>query len=551
MTDENKTPLAQEAEEQEPDALERFLGREQEPVDKTTGGRLKNRMWLIIAAAVVVVLVGVLLTVGQLSPAEDDSSAAKPAEINLSIDDEGEHQAEVVVEEKSGEPQQNGSGTLLSYAVADIARIDVENESGSFTVLSETPTAVNEDGEEQSEATVYTLVGYEEFALQDGMADAVANDASVVGFSSIIDTSGELSDYGLDSPRARVEVTYTDGTTCVIRIGSDAAADAGAYIAFGSSDTVYLAAKDSVDSFLYGVLDLISLEITEAAADTDSSELIRAEISGEHYRDRIVMEKNTDTALRSGYLVTAPRYMAADSVESADIAGAVRGLYAEQVACVNPSQSQLEGYGLDKPYAKITAEYADTTVRLSASAPGDDGTVYLLNPEKKVIYVIGLGAVEWANTSLNKLSPETMLDINLEAVSAISMEVDGKRYDITVNTTTESVENDEGEVEDVTTTTAYAGDKRLDDESFAVFFQNLNAIKLTDGESGGGSVWCTVTLRYTTGRSDDVVQIYRADGSRLPAALNGESMDSVYKSTINKLVDCVDDLINGRKVTSF
>lgn len=72
----------------------------------------------------------------------------------------------------------------------------------------------------------------------------------------------KLADYGLDKPRDTVTVTYTDKTKAIIYVGDDAPQNAGTYIKFGSNDTVYLVAKDSVSAFDYGLTDLIVLQST-------------------------------------------------------------------------------------------------------------------------------------------------------------------------------------------------------------------------------------------------------------------------------------------------
>ncbi len=544
--DEKRTTTPSVSPADETDALESFLQREQ-PTEQQN--KSKRKLWLILAAAGVIVLAGVFVLLSVL-PDSTSQSEPKTAEMALSVDDEGEHQAQPVPDEH-GEVLTDVSGTLLSYAVADIARIDVKNESGSFSVLSQTPTVVDENGDEVTDATVYTLVGYEDLALQDGVADDVANDASVMGFDTIISTKGDLSDFGLDDPRASVTVTYTDGTAARLRIGDVAAADAGTYIAFGDSDIVYLSSNDAVDAFLYSVLDFMTLEVTAAADDTDSSIARTIELSGTRYHDTIVLESNCDDALNSDYLMTEPKRMQADAVESADIAGDIRGLYAEAAVYVNPDTATLASFGLDHPYARVRAKYADTTVTLIASAPDDSGAVYLMKAGGRVIYTIQLGAVEWANTDISKLIPETVLDLNMEAVSGITVRTGSDSYDITVVTSTESVENDDGETEDVTTTNAYVGDEQLDFEHFSVFFQNLNGVQITDPDASSGSgTLCTVTIRFSTGREDMTV-MFADGGSKVSATLDGLTLGAVYKNTVSRLIAAADDLVNGRTVTSF
>ena len=125
----------------------------------------------------------------------------------------------------------------LYHITADITKIDVENMGGTFTVKSSTP---------EGEATVYTIEGYEDQELQSGVADEIANNCADLQFTEVVSAGGELKDFGLDEPRATLTVKFTDDTHAVIRVGSDAAGELGAYIAFGSADTVYLCITDTV-----------------------------------------------------------------------------------------------------------------------------------------------------------------------------------------------------------------------------------------------------------------------------------------------------------------
>lgn len=522
------------------DALESFLHREQEqkPLKKPSKMN-RNVLILIIAVAAVALLVGAYFIIRNLPVAQSTQDNYIEAEMSATVDEAGVHQADVVTDD--GEMRQNGVGTLLGYTPSQIEEINVENTAGTFTVTAHTP-----DGE----ATEYALAGYENYPMQEGIADAVANDAAYLAFSKVASADGALSDFGLSAPRATVRVKYTDGTSAMIRVGNEAAAEAGVYVAFGDKSTVYLVESDSVDSFFYSALDFISLAVTDAAEDADTSEFSTLTISGTHYPDDIVIEPNTDEAINAAYVVVSPKKMFADNVESYDIAGSIRGLYAEEVICVAPSGGQLSSYGLQKPYARIKAVYPDTTVTLMASAPGDDGLVNLYNPDKNIVYTIQVGAVTWASTDIKALTPETVLDINKEAVKGITVKTGGKSYSIDVTTVTEQVENDEGEYEDITTTTATCGDTRLSPENFGIFFQNITDMKnlgMTDSTAEKEAV--VITVSYTTGRKKDTIGVYTSPSSTYPLALNGEIIGAVSKSYAEKLITSTEALVKGESLS--
>lgn len=533
------------------DALESFLSRSTAP---EKGGKAPKKKKLsrgaiaLIIAIIVVAILSCVIVIVLNQPAvpavseEDDRTVAKPAEIAPTVDEKGEHQAQVETDAE-GEIEQNGYGELLSYTPSQIVKIDVENTAGSFTVNASTP---------EGGATVYTLTGFEGYDLKEGMADAVANDAAALSFTTVASVGGKPADFGLDKPRATVTVAYDDNTRAVIRVGSEADGGAGTYVTFGDSDDIFLADNESVDSFLYNVLDLISYEITTKAESVEDDAFSVIELTGTHYPDPITLVPNTDEAFKNSYCLTSPYEMFADNFEGNDISGSIRDLFAESVVCVNPSDAQLQSFGVADPYAAVHAVYPDAEFNLCCSAPTDDGLVNLYNPDKGIIYTVRLDALGWANTDLDQLLPKIVIELNKTAVSAIDVKTSDASCSMTVKTKTETVTNDSGDEEEVLTTEAYLGGKPLPEVSFAVFFQNLNGMNnLGQVTDPGNTVIYEAKISYTTGRADDVLTLYDNGGRSCPAALNGVLIGSVSKSYATALQQDVADLNSGKTPDSL
>ncbi|WP_407383047.1 DUF4340 domain-containing protein [Ruminococcus sp.] len=526
------------------DALERFLSREQEEKKPSKPPVKKSRKTLFIilgAIAVVAILIVVLILVRNQNKKADETAATE-AEITANVNADGVHEASVALDE-NGKLVKDGAGTLLSYATADIRKIDIENQNGSFTVTSTTSG---------DEATVYKIVGFEDFALQDGVADNIASHTATLSFTRVIAVDAKLADYGLDQPRATVKATFGDNTSAIIRVGAEAAAEAGTYLSFGTSDTVYLVPSENVADYLTSVNQFISLSITETNEDPQNAEFSALTISGSHFDKPITLAPNADEAIEVQYLVTEPVQMFANAVEASDIAGNVRGLYAESVVCVNPSENQLASYGLDQPYATVKATYPDTQITLSASAPDDKGIVNIYNPDKKVIYTIQLAAVCWAKTSVELLLPENPLPAKLKFVDSIDFSAGSAEYAIDVTTKTETVTGDDGADQEVNTSTAACNGKDLKTDDFNVFFQNLNSIKNQGAaQSDGGSKVMSVTLHYTTDRAADTLDVLSGDHSQYVLSLNGSTIGTVSKAYIGSLIEGADNLIAGNPVAGL
>ena len=173
----------------------------------------KNVKTLIVVGVAAVLLVGIMLLLIFLPNGDSDSTATYDEGIDMSasVDKDGVHQVKINTNEK-GEIKNNSYGTLIEYVPAEISKIQVENKSGSFEIESETPT--DENG--NTEATVYTIKGFEDFDLQTGAPDSIANAAAQLDFSKVVSMDkSRAADFGFDDPRATITVTYTDKTKAV------------------------------------------------------------------------------------------------------------------------------------------------------------------------------------------------------------------------------------------------------------------------------------------------------------------------------------------------
>ena len=540
-TTENTIELDNEEQDENDSALNSFLSREQEEKKTKPAGKRKPILILIIALAAVAILVTLLIVLRSHPPKGEDTNTA--AELSLQVNEDGVHEAKIAVDE-NGKIEQNGTGSLLTYVPSQIKKIDVENQDGSFSVTAETPSG---------EATVYKLVGFEKYPMQEGVADEIAKHCSEINFTRIIEANANLADFGLDEPRATAKVTYTDDTSSIIRVGNDAAGGAGTYITFGSSNDVYLVNSTDVESLLYSVNQFISLSITDTMPDSENAQFSKATISGTRYDDDIVLVPNKDESIEASYLLQEPLSVPANAIEANDVAGNIRGLYAEAVVCVNPSDDQFASYGLSKPYAQVNASYPDADITLQSSAPKDDGIVYVYNPDKDVIYSIQLAAVCWAKTSVELLMPETPMNARLRYIDEISFSAGDTDFTLNVKTDVKTMTDDNGNEQETADSTATYNGKDLNTDDFNVFFQNITMIKnLGAAESGGKDKVMTVTFRYTTDRSADTLTVYSgSDSSKYIMEYNGNTIGTVSKSYISSLIEGADNLIDGKAVAGL
>ncbi|MBQ2152813.1 MAG: DUF4340 domain-containing protein, partial [Clostridia bacterium] len=305
----------------------------------------KTTKTIIIALSSVAVLTGVLLLVKFVVPenvGEDTSSAS--------------------VETVTGEEHIH----LISYVPADIKQIDVENETGRYTLLSDTPktetTASDGTTSYLTDATVYTLVGYEDMELLLGSPDGLAADCAAVTAVKKVNDGSAKADFGFDSPRAVVTVTYQSGEKRTITLGNDADADKGAYIMLDGDENVYLAESDSVDGYLMGAMEMLTTDIGKAATEDSENVFTKMVFGGSLFGEDIVLEYNDNKAYSQSYVITSPDQTMANEETVTYMVNNVRSLTATKVIAVSPEEEKIAEYGLDKPYVTVEAEFPDISV---------------------------------------------------------------------------------------------------------------------------------------------------------------------------------------------
>lgn len=559
MSDEikNTEALIEDDKEYE-DILEKF----ETPKDSSSSPKKKNThiKALVIAVIAAVVLIGagallIFLPNGD-KPNEINGSAAVKNDVKNNV-----HEVNVKTD-SNGKIKENGKGELVKKYPADITRIDVKNQSGSYSISSYTPKKKTKETDpktgkkkEKTEATVYKLIGYEDFKLQDGIADEVANACAALEFNSVSseDASSNLADFGFDKPRAEVTVTYSDKTKSIFKVGKDAAQNLGTYVMFGSGKSVFLCDKDKVAKFLYDKNKYISLTINENASDNNSGEVNSLTLSGSKFKRNITLKPNPDTKhVAASNILTAPIEAYADDSEASTVTGAIRGLFAESVAALNPSPSKLSSCGLTNPYVKLNAVYPDTTENLLVSKPDSKGNCFLMKSGGKIVYKIASSSIPWVNTSEKKLISNYVFNPELSGLKKMSVSFGKDVYDFDIKTTETKSTDDNGEETSTTdTSTSYKGEK-LDEGNFETFFKNAalltKAEKYAKAKSGKPAL--TIKYTYTSGRNPDTVAFYKS-GSKYIACVNSKPVGTVYSNYIEKLISQTPKVAKDEEVKTF
>ena len=287
----------------------------------------------------------------------------------------------------------------------------------------------------------------------------------------------------------------------------------------------------------------MDLNINKTADTTENNDASSIAISGSGFDSEIVLKPNKDGKNAASFVMTSPSSGYANESEASLISGGIRGLYADSVEMVDPSDDQLKKLGLSSPHAKITAVYPDTTVKLIGSKPDGDGKVYIMTDGGKVVYKLSSEKAAWTATSYEKLLSDYVISPKMDSLSAVSVKTD-KTYDFSLETKTSTKTDDQGSETTSTTTTVQYNGKDIDLGKFTTYYDDLSLIKLSEkkSKSFSGSPEISVTYTYSDGTTDKA-EFYSAGNEFYTAVLNGKAVGSCYKADVVRIKNNIKDVI--------
>ena len=527
---------------------------------------------LIIGIAALAVIVAVLVAVIIIPAAKGNTSANNSSgELDYGIDmnqtllENGLHDV-IINTNDDGEIENNSYGTLLAYTPSQIEKLVMKGEGGNYTFHVETPV---KDGKTQE--TIYTLEGFEDYDIAEIQPSLLASTVCNIEFVKVADFGGKnASEYGFDNPRAEATVYYTDGTYSVVKLGDSAPGGDYSYLQFGESETVYVVLSDNVKYMLFDFTELFSTSINSEYTTVSDDSFDKIILGGTHLEKEVVLEKNTEGVLFNTYLITSHKGLTASNTEGSAVMGSIKSLTAESVVCVNPTDKQLEEFGLKKPYATVKTNYLSEegydaqgnkldgtevilSVSLLASEADKEGKVYMMEEKGRIVYKIAASSVPWATTTMEKLYSEYILYPNYSAVESVEITIDSKKYKFELSTEEVVSVADDGSTANVTEPRVSLDSKAVDPDQFWILYQDLVFM-----ESGGHDSKLETTgeilkikYNYLSDRKADTVVLKSTGSQKVVATVNSAHAGYIYNTYAQDLVKNIVTLAKGGEISAI
>lgn len=484
------------------------------------------------AIALVVLIVALVATIKLVGPAEEESSSS----VNSAL---------------------FGDSVYLNEGkkVADLTAVTFKNSRGTYTVekIDDTNFMIDELKETPYDSAKINGIG--NFAAAFYASDTASKDENV-----------DLSLYGLNEPRAEITATYADGTEFTLLLGNDAPSNRGVYGKLPDSNTVYVFNHADVDPFLKEFTYLMSAEIapdyegyaygyfkgmTVSGSDIGTDKPIVVDVQAQDEDDAL--------AAIGSMVLSSHNNALANSEYVADVLNTIFPMNAEEIVSVNPSDDELENYGLINPSVSIDLKYTDddnNDLALTISAGKVSGSsVYVTNEKKNIIYKVKNSTADtsWTNVNYIDIQNKLFLIPLLKNLSSIELVANGEEYLFEVFPYETTDRNGDPK-------TAYnytCNGEEVDSKNFAKFYQvmiGMRKDRLTTADSiPSGEPTVKATYHYADSSvEDEVIEFYpSADSDRhCIAVVNGYMEFDTLASHIDKLIDDIQNLLDGKEINT-
>lgn len=492
----------------------------------------------IIGLGVAVIVLGGGLTALMLTePKENENS-----ESNISASEESsETYGEGILllkDEKAGDSE----GLIKSLIVKnDGNRIEVE--------MDKAPT-------EDSSAT-YTLTEYKDIPLNTALVGTLANNAVHMVTGAIVDEDcTDLAKFGLDKPKAEVEVKFQTGTEKTLKVGNDAPANSQTYVMLDGENTVYTVDTSYVANYSKNVFDFVEMTMLAEPPEDSYPKINSLKIEREDIDYDILLEydKSSDDGKYSGgtsatHVMVEPTDAYLTVERSEDITNGMFGLRADGIYAVHCNEATVAEAGLKEPFCRVTMDCDDGNnyVLLLSEPFNDDNNkkcCYAMFEGGSVIYIVDTENAKWCTVMPIDITSRIMIGSYVWNITDLSIETADTSEEFIIEAKDKNAENNKAVDFNVTRNGEVFDSERY--RQFYGFLINASAEEFAlDAEIPDTAP--VVSVEYTDSYMKKTVKIEFYDNTAMTAliAVDGKSKYICSKSYVDTLIENIKRIGTG------
>lgn len=445
---------------------------------------------------------------------------------------------------------------LISKTSSDVTSMKVTNKNGSYT-LTPLPTGTVGSSSASSSSLNFTVKELEGCPVNTDSTNAVVQNGFSLGAMKNIGQVKNMSDYGLTSPQATVEVTYKDGSTFGYKIGNATASNTGAYYMCGlNSDNVYVVAVDNgiLQNAAYFVKKEMLAITPDASASSSSdsqqqNDFQKITLTGKNFPKETVIQPQSDGMPT----IVAPAKYEVDAQNVANMEGVLSTLTADSAVVARPDAAALTKYGFDNPTVKavFTANKKEnhTLILGGKSSKG----YYAMVDNVNVIYEVTSDNVS-ALTSMTLFNLRSKLIFlpNITTVKHIDITSAGKTDTIDVTRTENAASSTKDNKAYDYKVTGTNGAALKYDPNYKNAYQTLIGLVIFDETQTmpTGTPAITVKYSYFDKSSTSTLALYKINDRQYTAVLDGTPYGLCSKSDVENILETITAFEAGKTVVA-
>lgn len=439
---------------------------------------------------------------------------------------------------------------IIDRGSEDIKSIKVTNEKGGYTF--------ERSASGKTEWTISEIEGLtENTVLENSLYNAAGQ---ISAYKAAEENVTDWAKYGLEEPRATVEIMYNDDTSAVMKIGDESPEDKYSYVCLEGKDTAFMVDDSKLAYYFDPATAYVDLSLIEQPEDGEQPPYGVMTITRSDWDDPVVIENEIETVkgMLSEQVISSPIYSYLNMNDSPPITHGMWGLVAAECRIPFPTDEDLKECGLIEPACVVSfkGEGYDYTLKIGDKVYADtekEGEVaallgYYCTLEgvsgKNAVFLVDGENLPWATFKMEDITSDIVLPHFLIDMTDVTISVGGEDYVFDV--TTEASKNDETHME---VTAIKLGDKDIDVKNFKTYYEYImtcpsNEICFDEPE---GECEFAIAEHMKNGQ-EDKLEFYKDTSRRYIVKHNGKSSYRIQSTWLDTLLENVDNLKNGQPI---
>lgn len=440
------------------------------------------------------------------------------------------------------EKTENGEGLVKS--------VTVTNSSDKLLVTMEkAPT-------EDSEAT-YTLADYKDIPLDTSLVGTLANNAVHMVTGSIVDEDcTNLAKFGLDKPKAEVEVKFQTGTVKKFKVGDEAPANSETYVMLDGENIVYTVGTSYVANYSKTAFDFIEMTMLAEPPEDSYPKInsVRIEREDIDYDIYLEYDKSSDDGKYSGG--TSATHVMVEPVDayltverSEDITNGMFGLRANGIYAVHFNEAKVAEAGLKEPFCRVTMDCDDGNnyVLLLSEPFTDDNNkkcCYAMFEGGNVIYIVDTENAKWCTVMPIDITSKIMIGSYVWNITDLTVKTADTSEKFVIAPKDKNADNKKAEDFNVT-----RNGEAFDSERYRQFYGFLISASAEEFalDMEIPDTAPAVSVEYTDSYMKKTIRIEFYENTAMTAliAVNGKSKYICSKSYVDTLIENIKRIGTG------